>query len=470
LKERGDVEKLTEVSDPSRLFDKFMECAKGSVVIDPRVKATINVATAVASVEDLVIVHPDFARQLPWAVKEDLRGRWTSNVDAYRWAYDTYWDKMNHHVLACFYPLRVDSRDYAVAFKIFPFFISGNLEGKAPEANPKAEYQFAKEVLANAPVNIPVMGWEPESTGIGEHNMVRLFSWYGKTVLATNQPGSLTLHSGTKRSEYLNPPMERIELEDSKVYVSFTLTDGDSTHMWYDFNMSRFADPARGTVPINWQVGITPAYDLIPDVIDWYYEKLYGIEMFTCSMGAGYTYPDQFGRAFRDRAAVHEEFLKLTEQYMKDMNLDIAFFHFDPINNSKPGQLETANSIAEDYAKALPWLKAVFLDYGYKSYGYNYATSAFVSKVGVPVFHAMAPSRPWLREPDRVVTELQQRIGDQRPAFARVSLMGWTNTPSDIAYIMRQLPDDYVAVRGDQLGKLYLSWHKATSQQEAGEE
>jgi len=459
LKIRGDVKQLIEVLDPVQLFQKFREHADGAVVIDPRVNATINVATAIASVENLVVVHPDFASQVLWDIRHDLRGRWSCNADAYRWAYRTYWDEMNHHILACCYPLQMYApRDYIVAFKIFPFYVSGRSGGKLPEANPRNELEFAEDLLSRTPVNIPIIGWESQSTGIGEIDAVRLFSWYGKFLVACNHSLNFSLHSGTRQGTYRQPPLKDArQIDPSKVYVCFTMSDGDNMNTWHDFFRDYFNDPARGTVPIGWTLG-AGAYDIIPDKMDWYYSMLSDTGSFITAFGVGYMYPDQYGRAFREWEPIYRQFIQMSGEYMQHMGQDMLWIIFDPANDDEPGQLNRINALIEAYAVQLPWLRAILPGYGHKPYGYDYETSKFVTKAGVPVFHAIAPSRAWQSDPQTIVSELRQRIGNTRPAFANVFCFNWRISPTMIESILEKLGDEFVAVRPDKLAALYMSW------------
>ena len=73
---------------------------RGTVIWDPAVPASVNVATTVAGVEDAVVLSPDLAarRQEAWklGVVKDLRGLFTGSEtgsrknDAYRWAVREY--------------------------------------------------------------------------------------------------------------------------------------------------------------------------------------------------------------------------------------------------------------------------------------------------------------------------------------------------------------------------------------------
>jgi hypothetical protein len=458
LKERGDVSQLTEVSVLAALFEEFREYAEGAVVVDPRIPASINVATAIASVENLVVVHPDFAAQLPWSVRHDLSGRWVSNVDAYRWAYTTYWKQMNHHVLGCANPLRMKTpRDYLVAFRIFPFYITGRGASLMPEANPETELQFAEELLASTPPNVPVMGWESDRVGIGEHDAVRLFSNYGKFLVACDDSLNLTVHSGTRRSAYRQPSLPSAgPLDRSKVYVSFTMSDGDNLNTWFDFFRRYFEDPARGRIPIGWTLGPC-VYDLVPDLMDWYYSKLLPSDRFICASGPGYIYPDEYARMYRDRPAIHQGFVRMTGDFMRHMDMGVLFHLFSTFDNTAPGKLRKTNEVAAVYARGNPWLTAILCDYGAAPYC-SYEAANSIMDCGVPLFHAAAPTAPWRATTDQMIQELRQRVGSKRPAFAHVFCYNWKITPTMIRNVAEALGEDFVAVLPDELARLYKEW------------
>ena len=92
------------------------------------------------------------------AVLDDLRGKWTTRADAYRWAFDHLWPRLNHHVIACVWPNILEPRDYLVENKVFTFFISGPND-RGPAGSSAAEVELMERLLAKMPVNIPVMGY-----------------------------------------------------------------------------------------------------------------------------------------------------------------------------------------------------------------------------------------------------------------------------------------------------------------------
>ena len=79
------------------VVEGYLDEVETVVAYDPEVPATINVATTISGVERGVVAHPDHATELESSHDDlngiDLRGRFDTGQDAYRWAYDRYWDE-----------------------------------------------------------------------------------------------------------------------------------------------------------------------------------------------------------------------------------------------------------------------------------------------------------------------------------------------------------------------------------------
>ncbi len=104
--------------DPYEALSRFKGDVKGYVLWDEEAPDTANIATVLAGLEDYVAVSPSLeerARAVGWERKEDLRGsfRGKERWEIYRWAFDRYWQRCNHRIVACLdvaslAPLRVD--------------------------------------------------------------------------------------------------------------------------------------------------------------------------------------------------------------------------------------------------------------------------------------------------------------------------------------------------------------------------
>ncbi|MGI8868638.1 MAG: GxGYxYP domain-containing protein [Mycobacteriales bacterium] len=94
----------TTVTDPWHLVAKYIREAAGMVIYDPDFDDSVNIATTIAGIRNGVVVSPTLAAKLaaaPYHVKtlDDLRGRWTDKLTAYRWALVNLWDKCDHRLL-----------------------------------------------------------------------------------------------------------------------------------------------------------------------------------------------------------------------------------------------------------------------------------------------------------------------------------------------------------------------------------
>ena len=448
MRQRGWVKRMERVSNPQQLLQRFRSVIRGMVITDPAVPATKNVATMLAGVHDAVVASPRIARGLSLPVIADLRGRWKKNVDAYRWAYETLWGQMNHHLIACSYPDHLALRDYLVANRVFIFWISGAIDGARPASDPNAEVRFAEQVLAKMPPNSCALSypWAGKDIGIGEGPGVTLFAEFGKYLVGTINVSNLTVHSGIRVARFRQKPAPPLPpLQDDKVYVSFILSDGDNLPVLTTFNFPQlWGDRLRGTFPIGWTISPAAGW-LIPAVVDYYYETSTPQDYWlTAVSGVGYTYPDQFGKRYRDSEKVYTDFLNLTRLAMKPMDLHIAWV----MGITDPKRIAQYADIVQ--------VEALFPDYGKRLTRYEDVT--YLTSRNVPVFHAVLGWKENASGEEQLALWEQQvraMTPAHRPAFLHLFVWNWGASLPLLRDLLQRLGDDYVAVRPDHLATLY---------------
>ncbi|MBC7326937.1 hypothetical protein H5T87_02310 [bacterium] len=446
---RGWIKGKEGVDDPKELLNRFAERIKGMIITDPRLPATKNIATMLASLEDAVVVSPRLSKELNLPIVEDLRGHWKTNVSAYRWALDNLWDKMNHQVLACLYPDHLWLRDYLVENKVFIFWISGRIDGAEPYANTEEEVRFAENLLAKAPPNIPIMGypWAGVDVGMGEGPGVTLFSEFAKFLVGSINCSNLSVHSGIpdqKFAQQVPPPVP--QLQRDKVYVSFIISDGDNLPVLTVGNFPQlWQDKMRGQFPIGWTISPS-AHILIPAVVDYYYSTATPNDSFLAAVsGVGYCYPDSYATRYRERAKVYDEFLDITAEHMNKMGLDMAWI----MGVTRP-------ELISRYAERIPNLKAIFPDYGRRLS--EYSEAVYMTAKNVPVFHAVTSWRENATREEQIaniVAQVRSITPPERPAFLHIFICNWFFDLPMLEEILKQLGPEYVAVRPDHLASLY---------------
>lgn len=449
---RGFVKRTEKVETPDALLQRFRPLVKGVVVYDPALPATRNVATMLAGVHDALVVSPRLARQLRLPIIEDLRGRWKKSVDAYRWALDTLWDKMNHHLVACSYPDHLALHDYLVQHRVFIFWVSGPIDGARPYSDPNAEMRLAEEVLSRMPPNTAVLSypWAGKDVGMGEGPGVTLFAEFGKYLVGTINCSNLSVHSGIRIDRFQQKPAPQAPpLQENKVYVSFVISDGDNLPVLTVSNFPQlWSDHTRGTFPIGWT--ISPAARLLlPAVVDYYYQTSTSHDSWmTAVSGIGYTYPDHYGKRFRpeDRLRVYDDFLHQTQAGMVPMDLHMAWIM----------GISDTDLIAR-YARQVSNLQALFPDYGRRVTRYEDAT--YLTERNVPVFHATLAWPEGLSREERLadlVRQVKLMTPTRRPTFLHLFVLNWFADLSLLRDLFHRLGDEYVAVRPDHLAQLYL--------------
>ena len=448
MKKRSWVKTTEQLKKPEEVFARFSGVAKGAVMPDGALPATKNVATMLAGVEEGVVASPRLAKKLSLPVLEDLRGRWKTNAEAYRWALDTLWPKMNHAVLACLWPDSTELRDYLVENNIFIFWIPGAIDGAGACSNPPEEVRFAEELLSLTPPNTPVMGypWAGQDVGYGEGPGVTLFSEFGKYLVGSVGSSDLSVHSGVRVASFHQPVQPAPALARDKIYVCFTMSDGDNLPVVSGGNWPQlWENPARGKLPMGWTVS-PAASALIPGIVDYYYATATANETLMAAVsGIGYCYPDFYGQRYRadDRASVFDDFLEQTEAGMRTMDLRAVC----------PSQ---GTGKIRRFAEKVSCAQALFPDYGRIVKTYDEATFSTVR--GVPVFRAATTWDPDANREKQIagmVSQIREMAASNRPAFLHLFVCNWFWDLPALNDVFGLLGPEYVAVGPDQLAALY---------------
>ncbi|MCX6359891.1 MAG: GxGYxYP family putative glycoside hydrolase [Armatimonadetes bacterium] len=446
MRKSGRVRETTAVADPLELLRRFRSSVKGAVITDPALPTTRNIATMVAGVLDGVVCSPRLAARAGLPVLADLRGRWKTSVEAYRWAYDTYWDRMSHHVAACVYHADPGLRDYLVQHRIPIIWLPGRIDGARPYARPAAEMRLMEEVLAKMPANVPVMGysWAGEDIGSGEGPGVGLMAEFGKYLVGSPGVSNLSVHSGYPSPRLRRPAEAPLKLDRSKVYYTFVISDGDNLPVLTTANWPQlYRDTIRPTFPKAWTISPSAAV-LLPDIVDWYYSNASPNDsMMAAVSGVGYTYPQQYGRRYTEPARVFDGFLRQTAATMKTMDLRT-------INPSGAAPAHLAR-----YAEMIPGLQAIFADYGKGARTYDEATTA--TSGAAPVFHGVTGWEPQGNREKQIagmVAQVREITPKSTPAFLHVFVCNWFFDLPALAEVSRRLGSGYEAVGPEQLAAL----------------
>lgn len=450
MTENGYIDSYRKIESGRELLKTFG--LNKAILLDPKISASLNIATTLAGIKGLLIANDNrIVEEFGLEVVEDFRGRWKTNVEAYKWLLDNYWDKIDKTVLAF-----IDSsshvslpRDYLVANKVFTFWISGPVDSSRPGADQQAEYQYISDVLAKFPVNIPVLGFPYHGfgIGIGEPGGLPLLSAYGKFLVPSDYVSNMSVFTNFPVFKTDKPATgsRDVQLENDKVYVSLVMSDGDNICTWNDFFHNFWKRMGNRNFPVGWPM--SPCLgDMNPVQAAYFYKVKKDIDSLGSAVsGVGYIFGKDYARKFGSRRqAVLDEFHSLTEKYMTRMGF--SWLHI-------MGSGGSGSPVTGEYTKGLKKLDAMVVGYGKEIGVVDYATSNEYSN-GVPVFYVVSSGG----------TQIKNRINDvnavlpaerKGPVFAAVIIINWDSSPQDLSDFENKLPDNWVLVTPEQLGKLY---------------
>ena len=316
------------LADAATAIERFRGEITGCIVWDPDLPGSVNVAWMLAGLKNALPTSPAGIGKFGLPVVEDLRGRWTRNVDAYRYVWDHFWDRMCPHLLAWEYPLSdaLQSRDVMVQHNVFQFWVSAYTDRELG-ADPPAEMAFVEELLAKTPGNVPVMGWPMYGTkGVEEYTAVRLLSEFGKWVPGTGYTSNGSVHSaihpapGVFRQTNATAVAAAPDLRADKLYVSTNILDSGDAHWYWQFYQRQiWADPARGTAPTGYGMNVT-LLDALPLVAQWYYEHRAPRDSFFAMLYMNApVYASRF--AEEDRERIWREYVARLDEYRRQLDM-----------------------------------------------------------------------------------------------------------------------------------------------------
>lgn len=420
-------------ADPMSLLRAYGDEITGAVLYDPDVAGTVNVATTLAGLHDAVATSPAVASSAGLHVIADLQGKFTSDLDAYTWAFNNLWPKTTHRMFIGLDPgISGYLRDYAVANRGLVMF----LDPGTPD-----ELALLEQVLNDMPAGASYLGWWPSDL-TGESDGTQVTSQYGQVVLASDYSANLTVFGGVRAPISSAQRHADVPPLENKIYVTFSVTDGDN--LQYDQHRMRqlWEDPARGQVPINWTVQPLGA-DAAPSFLSYYQRTASSNDYFMAGpSGAGYVYPGDWPA---DKLSV---FTRLTRKYLQRTGMDSAVILNRISGQDVPMDAVTAQRYVAD-------VRPIGLLESWNSYTWQTAIG------DTPLFISWMAST--VAEGQQAIASASAGWDGTVPLLLSIGIDAWDLAPTDIAAIASTLGDDYVVVRGDQFFALARQLNLAPS-------
>lgn len=319
-------------------------------------------------------------------------------------------------------PTRVEAfpyfRDYIVGTKAMVFWL-------APDG---AEGEVMTEIFGTVAPTTAYLGWFSGAVA-GEHGGVGRASEQGLEVLAADFYMNGTVFSGAPARISTKPPNRTLPALRNKVYLTFTVGEGDNIQYCQHRMRAIWDNADRGAVPLNWT--ISPLLRDIGPVIYSYYQRTATPNdlLIAGPSGAGYTYPGLWPADQLDR------FTAMTGRYMRATGLNVIFTINDDGNRETP----LTEPVGASYRENTPALGMVV--------GWERGNN--ISKPGgLPVVADFAR----FADVEDYHDGLYQHVADwdaSAPRFVACGVQAWNWSPTEVAALVRSLDDRFVVLRGD---------------------
>ncbi|HVB72314.1 MAG TPA: hypothetical protein VNE38_02060 [Ktedonobacteraceae bacterium] len=219
----------------------------------------------------------------------------------------------------------------------------------------------------------------------------------------------------------------------SKVYVSFTMSDGDNLQYNQHRLYQMWQDPARGSIPLGWTV--SPVLCEAAPALAAYYEQTAtpGDELIAGPSGAGYMWPSSWPA---DQLSAYTQ---LTGALMQRMHLHTIQVLDGPLSLFFPRR-----AWQKQYAELLA-------PYGLRGIlsGDSYCRTGWWVAAGVAVIQNLGLSKSVARTLKLIKNNTPAHV--HRPQFINVYIYAWTMTPTDIKKVIETLDNRYEVVTPGQL-------------------
>lgn len=432
------------------LMEKYHLHIQGLIIYDPNLIDTINIATTLAGQRDGIVVSPvlaqDMQRLYSLPVLADLRiYRWRSRLQAYQWAQQNLLSDCSSHLIAGLDPkIASGLRSFLVATRTFVYWLDTSQHLLDFNAGLLSERTLTEQIYHCFTPGTIHLGWF-----IDEPSGVAMTSQAGIAVLAsdwfTNQEVWTAMGSSSSVMPVQATSNTDMQIATDKVYVSFTVSDGDNLQYCQHRMLRLWHDSTRGSVPIGWT--ISPALlEAAPAMAQYYIDSATpNDELIAGPSGAAYMFPSHWP------VASLAQFLQRTGKLMQLMGLKIvAALDTDFLYSTRlpllskvslTGMAFTHRARQQDFVHALvPYgVQGILSGAGFLLN----TTASWHMGAGLPVYRNLGLAD----SVERAVKLIKSAAANaKRPHFLNIYCLAWTMGPSDIKQVTEQLGDDYEVV------------------------
>jgi hypothetical protein len=427
------------------LLDIYHSSVQGLIIYDPALIDTINVATTLAGQHSGLVVSPSQAQNIqktyPLPILFDLRTyRWRTRLQAYQWARQHLLSDASSHLLAGLDPGALAGlRSFLVATRTFVYWLDSRKYVPDLSAGLLSERNLMQHLIDAYPAGAAHLGWFSD-----EGSGVNLTSMAAMPVLASDYFNNLEVWTAIQAQAVAShAQLPALPDVGNKIYLAFTMSDGDNLQYMQHRLLHLWRDRARGSLPIGWT--FSPVlWQIAPAMVEYYLRTATEHdELIAGPSGAGYMFPARWPQAHL------AAFLRQTGQLMQALNmttlevLDADWWQRSGLPLAS--KISLSGMTFADEARQRDFVQAL-KPYGLR--GILSGSGVFWPKNkqvdGVPLYHnlGIAGSVNSAVKMIRAAALLNPR----RPLFLNLYVLAWSMSPTALLQVVQQLGNEYEVV------------------------
>lgn len=322
---------------------------------------------------------------------------------------------------------------YQVANPLFRDYIAATaapnfwLDPDVPE-----EAALFAQALEKVEPDTPYLGWFPNGD---EEPGVTLCAQNATVVVAADYFYNATVLSGVRAPIQSFQPTAPVPQLVNKIYISFTMVEGDNIQ--YDQHRLRqiWDDPNRGQVPLGWSISVL-LLDIAPAMLRYFQQTQTANDLLVAGpSGAGYTYPVVWP------ASALPGYMQRSGQYMQRAGMKTLFAY----NRDNSTDIPLSTALVDLYKTNIPGLQGIV---------YNYESSSQVSIIdGLPVATLLGITD--VPSGTTALANIASTWSGTSPLFVTAGLESWNIAPTDAKTLVSSLGSQFQVVRPDVLFELF---------------
>ena len=450
------------------LLDAYHEVVQGLIVYDPALLDTINVATTMAGPRNGLVVAPSSVPTLQdkygFSVLEDLRTyAWQSRVQAYRWAWRYLLPAAPTRIIAGLDPrVFCGLRSFLVSTNSFVYWLDSRPRFADLCWWMLSERRLLQRLYRSHADSAVHLGWfihEPSGVALTSQSAIAVIAsdyftnlevWTSFQQPLPSPASSLLASARSDRKQVTTNDQPALLPPQKKIYLSFTMSDGDNLQYCQHRLLHLWQDPARGSVPIGWT--LAPVLLQVAPAMAHYYLSTASEndELVAGPSGAGYLFPSNWPQEHL------ETLLRQTGALMQAMGMTtIEILDTDALYKaglpllsrvSLRGMAFTDTRVQQQFVRSL-------VPYGVRGVlsgaGFWFRRPHWQFVEQVPLYHNLG-----LADTVERALWLIRRAASampERPLFLNLYVIAWSMGPAQLKQVVESLGEEYAIVLPRQL-------------------